>query len=223
MSLTGRFARAIWRRFERMTGVYGQIAYQKRAVELSIEAEKAACSSLDDSQAKALLAERLSVFAERLSADPGSMDAARTILSRRSEYMSNRAYRLLSAIAGDTHVAPVPQHLEQLFDQEEALGRMPLDRAFQCLAEMEPRLRDVEQQVHREIVDPEHRPELAQSVHKVLINLVGVSADQDFAILGTNLAASIVRQYLEILSGTTILGSVSTPYFDAPLRIGVRA
>lgn len=204
-----------------MTGISGQIAYQKRVVELSIEAEKAAYSSLDDSQAKALLAERLSALAERPSAD--SIDAAQAILSRRSEYVSNRAYRLLSAIADDTPVVPMPQHLEQLFAQEEALGRMPLDRAFQHLAEMEPRLRDLEQQMSREIADPEHRSGLTRNVHAVLVSLVGVGADRDHTLLGTNLAASIARQYLEILGGTTILGNISTPYFDAPLRIGVRA
>jgi hypothetical protein len=54
MSLLGRLARAIWRRFERMPGARGQIAYQKRVVEVSIEAERAAYSSLEDSQAKGL-------------------------------------------------------------------------------------------------------------------------------------------------------------------------
>lgn len=216
MSLAGRFVGVIWRRFERIPSVGAQIAHQKQAVEVSIEAEKVACSSLEDSEAKAMLA-------ERLSADPSSIDAARTVLSRRCDYLSDRAYRLLSAIGDDTPVAPMAQDLEQLFSQEEALGRMPLDQAFRYLAEMEPRLLNMEQQMIKELADTEHSPGLTQSIHRALVDLVGVSAGRDRTLIGTNLAASIVRQYLEIRGGVTALGSINMPYFDAPFRIGVRA
>jgi hypothetical protein len=218
MSLIGRIAWAIWRRFESTPGVRGQVEHQKRVVEISIEAERAACSSLDDSQAKTMLAARLSS-----DLTPTSIAAARARLVERTEYISERAYRLLTAIVDDCPVAPVPQEMEQRFMREEALGRMPLDGAFQYLAEMEPRLRDVEQQMSRELAALGQCTGLTQSAHKALIDLVGVGVSRDDTLLSTNLAASIARQYLEIRGGITSLGNTRTSYFDAPLRIGVRA
>lgn len=216
MSLAERLVGVIWKRFERIPSVSAQISHQKQAVEVSIEAEKVARSSLEDPQAKAMLA-------KRLSANASSIDTARTALSRRCDYVSNRAYRLLSAVDDDTPVAPVAQHLEQLFSQEEALGRMPLDQAFRYLAEIEPRLLSMKQQMIKEPTDTEHSSRLTTSTHRALVDLVGVNADRDRTLIGTNLAASIVRQYLEIRGGVTTLGSIDVPYFDAPLRICVRA
>lgn len=207
----------MWKLIGGSSWVRGEIGRQKKMIEVLIEAERVAYNSLDDSKVKTMLA-------ERLGGDHSSIDGALTVLARRIEYISDRARRLLLAVGSNSPVAPMPQEWSDLFTREEALGRMPLKDAFCRLAESEPRLADLGQEVEcREITGDDRASRLPSNVNKTLAGLVGADASVDDVLLRTNLAASIVRQYLEIESGITILGEVDTSYFDAPLKIGVKA
>jgi hypothetical protein len=216
VKLTAWLARVVSRRIENVPRFRHEIDRRKRMIQVCIEAEKAAYCSLDDLEAKAMLV-------RHLNTDSASIDGALAILARRSGYISNRALRLLSAVDSDSPMASVPQDRAKLFAQEKRLGEMPLKEAFSRLAELEPHLLDVERQISNVPVrEVDRASSLPSQVNQSLIKLVGFGAGADDALLCTDLAASIVRQYLEILRGVTVLGSVDTPYFDAPLKVGIR-
>lgn len=67
----------------------------------------------------------------------------------RDDFESDRRYRLLAAVASRSEVEPMPPWRASLFSEEQELGSLPMDQAFQKLAEVEPRLLDIQQRVKR--------------------------------------------------------------------------
>jgi hypothetical protein len=141
MRLKARLGKAVQRRIAAMPSVQEGIARSKRIAPIHKAARHVAESALDDKTAKARLS-------ERLNADPAVIREATIDLSRRrDDYVDDRAYRLLSAAAAGCAVQPIPAERADLFVAEAALGRQPLEEAFDRLAEAEPRLEDIRRQV----------------------------------------------------------------------------
>ncbi len=94
---------------------------------------------------------------------------------------------------------------------------MPIERAFQRLAELEPRLIGV-----KHIAEGGSQGEdgdacgLPQRLRKELHGLVGGGANEQHELLGTTLATSIVHQYLRQLGGDARMGDPRVAFFDNP-------
>lgn len=212
MSLGGQLGRAVLKRIEASPGVQERMARSERTMPVTGAAHKAAFSPLDDEAVKAKLL-------ENLDAEPEIVEEAVAHFHRLDDYIHDRSYRLLSAIAASTAVAPAPPERAALFAQEEEIGRMPMEQAFQRLAEIEPGLVDLK--IRAETLEkndyskgcglPKH---IKQSLHR----LVGGGARSDNDLLHTTLATSIVHQYLEILAGNTRFGTPDISYFDSPIK-----
>jgi hypothetical protein len=214
--LTGRLWRSIWKPVGESSLIRRRIDRRKTVIKILLEAEKAAHSRLGDSMAKAMLA-------DCLDADSDSINSALALLAGRNEYVSDRARRLLSAVHNNSQVPQMPRELAGLFVLEETLGRMPLKEAFHHLTELEPRLATLGREIENGQVQANRQGSgFPSKVSKELADLVGTGARGDDVVLHSSLAASLVRQYLEIKRGATSLGDVDTAYFDAPLKIRVR-
>jgi hypothetical protein len=132
---------------------------------------------------------------------------------RRSDYLSDRIFRLLSALLDDTAVRPIDPDLAELFEEEARLGRMPLRDAFQQLAALEPGLSEF----------PEAAPpipkrftfKMSRSAPTSPPKLVGAEARSRNPILMSDISASIVRQYVAVSTGE-VQGDLSESYFDRP-------
>lgn len=213
MSLKGQLGKAVMKRIEAMPAVQAQKERSDRISPAQRAAREGAYSSLDDEAAKLALA-------RRLEADSKVLNEATIDLSRhRDDYIQDRAYRLLSAAATGTAVQATPPERQALFAEEAALGRMPIEQAFARLAEMEPRLLEVQRQAQRG--SPDGDPEesgLLKRLNEKLRGLVGGGASRHHELLRTNLASSIVHQYMWQLTGATQFGSPSTAYFDSPTK-----
>lgn len=213
MSLKEQLGKAVLKRFEAMPAVQAQMERSERVSPAQRAARELAYSSLDDEAAKDALAERLKADAEVLK------EATIHLARRRDDYINDRAYRLLSAAAVDTAVQPIPPERQELFAEEEAIGRMPIEQAFQSLSELEPCLIDVKRRAEAGTRDADGDGcGLPECLRKELHGLVGGGASEHHELLRTSLATSIVHQYFLQLTGSTRLGSPSTAYFDSPTK-----
>ncbi len=212
MSLAGRIGKAVLKRIEASPRVQAQMASLERTGPVILAARNAAYSACDDEAAKAKLCDRIQV-------GPQLVDEALSNFDHRADYIADRAYRLLAAVAAGTVVAPIPQEQAELFGQEEAIGRAPIERAFEQLAAIEPGLLDAKRRaetIQRE-ADPSGRG-LPTPVREQLGQLVGGGARSDHQLLHSTLATSVVHQYLAILVGNSRLGTPDVAYFDNPIK-----
>ena len=216
VSLTGRLGRAVLKRIEASPAVQGKVERSERMGPVIRAAWAAAYSPLDDGETKLKLQKQL----ESLGVAPQLVAEALADFGMHDGYIDDRACRLIAAVAEDAAVEPIAQGLAELFAEEEALGRLPMNLAFRRLADMEPALRDLEQQA-RSVSAGEDR--LPQAITQPLRQLVGAGACTDHELLCTNLATSIAHQYLEMLAGNTRLGTADTPYFDSPRKQVIRS
>ncbi len=122
----------------------------------------------------------------------------------RDGYIKDRAYRLLTAALDETDVRPIDPSLCTQFMREEALGRIPLEEAFTELAEHEPELSEL---------TGEEDPGVLQNRAR---ELVGIAARSGDPLLRSDLAASIIEQYVGIRQGR-LEGDLRAPYFDTRL------
>jgi hypothetical protein len=137
----------------------------------------------------------------------------------RRDSIDDRAYRLLAAVAADSPVAPIRPELAELFAREEALGRIPMQQAFEQLAEIEPGLRDLSRQAAAAANSGGSEDwGLPKDLRERVNDLLDGGARSDDALLHSNLATSIVEQYLLILAGDTRVGTPEVSYFDAPIK-----
>lgn len=212
MGLGGRLGKAVLKRIEASPTVQEQMARSERTMPVLRAAHKAAYSSLDDESAKANLG-------EHLEAEPEVVEEALTHFLRRDDYIDDRAYRLLAAAAADTTVAPTPPERTDLFAQEEEIGKMPMEQAFERLAEIEPGLLDLKSQIEAVEKNGDRRDcGLPKQIREPLHRLVGGGASSDHELLHTSLATSIVHQYLEMLAGNTRFGTPDISYFESPIK-----
>jgi len=214
MSLKARLGKAVQRRIEAMPSVQAAMARSKRVAPIQHAAHRAAESSLDDEAAR-------NTLSEQLEADPAVVREATIELSRRrDDYIDDRAYRLLSAAGAGTAVLPVPPERTDLFAAEEKLGRLALESAFDSLAELEPRLLEMRDQVRApgpRGSDADCAPVPAH-IKQRLAELFGGGAADEPELLRTSLATSIVHQYLQLLAGDTRAGPADVAYFDHPRK-----
>jgi hypothetical protein len=214
MSLKARLGNAVRKRIEAMPSVQEAMARSRRLAPIHSAARRAAFGVLDDEAAKVMLR-------GQLNADPALIrEATIDLAKRRDDYVTDHAYRLLSAAAAGSPVQPVPPERADLFAAEEALGRMPLEKAFERVAKAEPRLGDVRRRVSGQSAGSEHSEcaALPEEIKKQVIELVGGGARNEDELLQTNLATSIVHQYLHLLAGDTASGPATVSYFDHPRK-----
>ncbi|HTZ63399.1 MAG TPA: hypothetical protein VMB51_04790 [Solirubrobacteraceae bacterium] len=213
MRLKERFGKAVMERIEAMPAVQAQKERAERISPTRHAAIELAYSSLGDEAAKVALGDRLKADSQVLK--EATIDLAR----RRDDYIQDRAYRLLSAAAAGTAVQSIPPERQELFAEEEAIGRIPIEQAFERLAEIEPRLLGVKRLAEAGFSNEDTEAcGLPKRVRQELHPLVGGGASEDHELLRTTLATSIVHQYLEQRTGNTRLGSPSTAYFDSPTK-----
>ncbi len=210
MSLKGRLGNAVMKRIEAMPAIQAAKERSERISPAQRAAREAAYGPVDDEAAKVALGGRIGDEAEVLK------EAAIHLAKRRDDYIGDRAYRLLSAAAAGTVVQSIPPERQELFTEEEAIGRMPIEQAFQRLAEIEPRLLDVERQARG--AELEDRGSLPLDVDRRLRSLVGGAAERDDELLRSNLASSIAQHYLRVLAGDSRCGSPNMPFFENPRK-----
>jgi hypothetical protein len=214
VSLLSRIGRLAARRVQNDPAFREQLEQrerQKHGAPYWKAAREVAYSSLSDEQA---LEELRSVIGSDERALAGAIES---LADRRSDFLADRQFRLLTAIAENAPVRPIDPALAVLFKQEEELGRLPLAQAFQRLTELEPGLGTLDN-AGSELPDargkaPENAP--AGTSSEEIKRLVGIRARSGNALLMSDISASIVKQYVAIRSGRT-RADLDTPYFDAP-------
>jgi hypothetical protein len=110
--------------------------------------------------------------------------------------------------------------MADLFGDEEALGRLPLREAFRRLAALEPELRylatwDLETPAAAFGPRPYDQSSDRPAADRAAQELVGPGARSQIPIMRSDIAASIVRQYLAINARRTP-GDLAKPYFVSP-------
>ncbi len=218
MGLGGRLGKEVLKRIEASPGVQERIARSERTMPVTGAAHKAAFSPLDDETVKAKLREDLDADPEIVE-EAVALEEAVAHFHRLDDYIGDRSYRLLSAVAAGTAVASVPPERAELFAQEESIGRVPIEQAFQRLAKIEPGLLNLKSQAETLEKNGDSRGcGLPKHIKEPLHRLVGGGARSDNDLLHTTLATSIVHQYLEILAGNTRFGTPDVAYFDSPIK-----
>jgi len=210
MSFKGWLGSAVMKRIDAMPAIQAAKERSERISPAQRAAREAAYGPPDDEAAKVALAGRVGDEAEALK------EAAIDLAKRRDDYIGDRAYRLLSAAAAGTAVQSIPPERRGLFAAEEAIGRVPIEQAFRRLAEIEPRLLDVERQARgASLAD---NGSLPSDMDRRLRSLVGGAAERDDELLRSNLASSIVHHYLRALAGDSRCGSPDMPFFENPRK-----
>lgn len=221
MSLKGRLGKAVMKRVEAMPSIQAANERSERIGPTLRAAMKAAYSPLGDEAARMELA-------SRLASDPEILREATLDLSdHRRDYARDRAYRLLSAAVAGTPVEPTPPERRELFAEEEVLGRMPIEQAFEQLAELQPLLLEAKRQAQARDtnIEPSERAKGALSaLHRSEADReIAGEASEDRELLNTTVANSIVNQYLQQLAGVPEMGTPSASYFDAPRLVVFRS
>lgn len=149
-----------------------------------------ACSSMDDEDARRVIEQRVPF--DKAGITRAVEGASRT----RSDYLSDRQFRPLSAIADRGPVRPIDPFLAELFTQERELGQMRVADAFTRLAELEPRLRSVEQEPApprgpdtSDYKEFKRASRAAAAYTDPLRGLVGVAAKKRLPILMSDISA----------------------------------
>ena len=174
--------------------------------EVSRIAMREASSDRDDKAARAVLAEACH---DRLRTIPRAM---KIFAATRDEYLNDRAYRLLAAVADNRFVEPIAPSNAQRFSQEMRLGQMPLAEAFAQLAVGEPRIAKLA------LVGPG-----ADRMSSFpLAAILGPIGDTDEELGRSRLALSVAHQYLAVRRGEIDVDE-SVPYFAAPVKVASRS
>jgi hypothetical protein len=139
----------------------------------------------------------------------GVARALRWLGTNRDEYVCDRAYRVLHAIATNKPVEPIRPAVAAVFEREAELGRAPLARAFEILVELEPRLRDLQSMEDENVWG------------KRLTELLGPNALGDDALVRSQLALSVASHYLTF--GSDGRASKDITYFAAPVKVVTRS
>jgi hypothetical protein len=142
--------------------------------------------------------------------DPEAAGDALRNWTRREHCIRERGRRLRAAALDDGPVAPASSDHQELFAEEEALGRIPLSEAYARLAEQEPRLRVVEDEVRagqlstaKRLYDPLNGPLGEESGERIFQSL---------------LTRAIINKRLGLLAGT-LEGDEALSFFDQPTPI----
>jgi hypothetical protein len=199
----------------RLTHKLLQVNEAGGAADIYGQAMRAARSGKSDADA-------LPALAASVAAAQAGAERALAILSvRRSDYLSDRAFRLLSAamVPGAT-VVPEEETSDSLHRQEERLGRRPLKQAYAELVEREPRLGEVDPAAQTDEavgalgeagVGP-GRPTPAVEA------LVGPRAEHADPLVRSRLALDVARCYIESAKEQRA-DMLDNSYFANPARV----
>jgi hypothetical protein len=166
-------------------------------------------SDLSDEEAR----ERLHRIA--VASDFGARGVVQHLKQRRDSYLGDRAYRLAEAVMDGRAVKPQDIALRVQFRGEEELGRLPLELAFDRLANAAPDLDAWRTAVLCEGL-PIHVPEMKR-VQKV----VGPKASQGDALARSDVASAIAIMYLSMLAEGKQAETQDASYFSSRLKPGV--
>jgi hypothetical protein len=212
--LMGFLVRAVGRRIGKALDEFSQSPEGKSAIERSHQsmavadmAEEVAGSDWDDVAACAQLRERLPEDREAVEGAVEHLGGLRT------SFVTDRAYRLLTAALDGTSVRPIDPAVRDQFSAEAQLGRMSLTDAFQSLVELEPRLYQ-----HLMQGSDELRPMQSGWSTRSEPRLVGAWADSPHPVVNTDLAANIVSEYEAVTSNGRAADTDPTPFFDRKKR-----
>jgi hypothetical protein len=166
-------------------------------------ARRSAALDCDDEAARALLA-------QEVAPGQGDSEAALKLLGRnRDEFLPDRAFRLLYAVAHRLPVEPMRGETQEPFRREERLGKLPLATAYTELVELEPRLSDAESSKPSSSETPAGMP---------LSMLLGPNAQHSDPLVRSQLALSIAAQHEAVVRGELDQGQANISYFAAPLK-----
>jgi hypothetical protein len=213
----GFLRRVVGRRMRKALDEFAQSPEGKAAIERSHRsmavadaAEEIAGKDWDDAAACAQLRERLPEDREAVGGAIEHLGALRT------RFVTDRAYRLLTAALDGTPVRPIDPAVRDQFSAEAQLGRMSLTDAFQSLVELEPRL-------HQQLMQgsDELRPKQSGWGTQSEPRLVGAWADNPHPVVNTDLAANIVSEYEAVTSNGRTADTDPTPFFERKKRSSV--
>jgi len=190
-------------------------------------AARQARTDLDDTDAKATLEPQVRAQRDGIAA---AVDALRR---RRADFIGDRAFRLLDAVARNAPVEPIAAEKITLFAQEAELGRLPLPEAYARLVELEPRLDRVAVRSRREVSETHTTPRMrlfsmidqGKTHRSELRGLVGPCAQHGEPLMRSELALSIALQlqYLAVMRGELPQDASSSSYFSSRRRVAVRS
>ncbi len=182
-------------------------------------AARRARSALDDEHAREELGHDIATHRDGVSG------ALRVLARGRADFVADRAFRLLDAVARGVPVQAITGENAERFAREEALGRIAVADAYLRLVDIEPRLAGLMEQHQAAPVQASDRPlETAQDARKALLHtLVGPGAQHPDPLIRSQLAFSLVSHYLAILNGKLPLEARIEPYFSAKRRVVVRS
>jgi hypothetical protein len=118
--------------------------------------------------------------------------AIKKLAEEREDYLSDRAFRLLSAVAAGSAVRPLDPALSAVFTRERALGHLPLTEAFRELGLVEPGLVELSQAAEA-ITDWKAEK---RALTRQLGWLAGARARSGDRLMRSDLIASLILQYL---------------------------
>jgi hypothetical protein len=152
---------------------------------------------------------------------PGDQDSAREAIvelaEHRNSYLDDRAYRLLTAVVDGTAVRPIDPAVRDQFLAEAQLGHMSLGDAFEQLVSLEPRLGEF---VRRQSEGSPPKQGWSRTKDGSELHLVGRFAESPYDLVKTDLASSVVREYV----GAGAYGSAPrddpTPFFERRKHTG---
>jgi hypothetical protein len=147
--------------------------------------------------------------------DPEAVQLAlHELQPRRTDFLDDRAYRILEAVGTGQPVAPVDPAFEENFRAQERLARLPLKEAYASLADLAPGLRLLEARVadgrwRADARDPDLG--LDAYVDQRLDDVLKSSDSSGIGVVGSVVARTIATMYLTIISGEQAVGDVDSP------------
>lgn len=210
MSLKGMLGKALIRRIEALPAVQSAKEHGERIGPVLRAARTLAYLPLGDELAKNQLSEQLPADA--------ALEEALASIAEREDYISDRVYRLLAAVAAQTTVEPIPSRNTDLFAEEESLGRLPLEQAFQHLAGIEPDLLGLRSRAQTARTQEGHERVLPKDLDQELKRLVGGAAQRENRLLRSDLASSIAQHYMRLLLGDAQYGPADMAFFENPRK-----
>lgn len=144
--------------------------------------------------------------------------ALQELAPRRTDFLDDRAYRILEAVDTGQPVAPVDPACEENFRAQERLARLSLKGAFATLADLAPALRRLEARIadggwRADAGDPDRGLDayVSQGVDDIL-----KSSDSSAApVVSSSVARAIATSYLMIIPGEEAVGDVDSPLLSS--------
>jgi hypothetical protein len=141
--------------------------------------------------------------------------AIQHLAALRTNYLNDRAYRLLTATVNQAPVRPIDPTVRDQFLEEERFGQMSLAGAFARLASLEPRLLTEAPAPPIDRALPRKR---RSSWGRSTAPLVGPSAGRAHAVVNSELAQDVVREYRHAAATGRLRDDDPTPFFQLKRR-----